>query len=31
MAAISDREALAYLLEQLLQADADAPVMLMLE
>ena len=31
MAAILDREALAYLLEQVLQADADAPVMLMLE
>ena len=31
MAAISDREALAYLLEQVLQADADAPVMLALE
>ena len=31
MAAISDREALAYLLEQVLQADADAPVTLALE
>ena len=31
MAAISDREALAYLLEQVLQADADALVTLMLE
>ena len=31
MAAISDNEALAYLLEQVLQADADMPVMLMLE
>ena len=31
MAAISDREALAYLLEQVLQADADAPVTLTLE
>ena len=31
MAAISDKEALAYLLEQVLQADADAPVTLMLE
>ena len=31
MAAISDREALAYLLEQVLKADADAPVTLTLE
>ena len=31
MAAILDREALAYLLEQVLQADADAPVTLALE
>ena len=31
MADISDKEALAYLLEQVLQADADVPVMLMLE
>ena len=31
MAAISDKEALAYHLEQVLQADADAPVMLTLE
>ena len=31
MAAISDREALAYLLEQVLQADADAPVTLALK
>ena len=31
MAAISDKEALAYLLEQVLLADADAPVMLALE
>ena len=31
MAAISDKEALAYLLEQVLQADADAPVTLALE
>ena len=31
MAAISDREALAYLFEQVLQADADVPVMLTLE
>ena len=31
MTAISDREALAYLLEQVLQADADAPVTLALE
>ena len=31
MAAISDREALAYLLEQVLQADADAPVTLTLK
>ena len=31
MAAISDREALAYLLEQVLQADADKPVTLALE
>ena len=31
MAAISDKEALAYLLEQVLQADVDAPVMLTLE
>ena len=31
MAAISDKEALAYLLEHVLQADADAPVTLALE
>ena len=31
MATISDKEALAYLLEQVLQADVDAPVILVLE
>ena len=31
MAAISDKEALAYLLEQVLQADVDMLVMLALE
>ena len=31
MASILDKEALAYLLEQVLQADADTPVMLALE
>ena len=31
MADISDKEALAYLLEQVLQADADTPVTLTLE
>ena len=31
MATISDKEAFAYLLEQVLQADADAPVMLVLK